>query len=57
MDGDGDVSISDVSLLIDYLLSGSATDFNLAGADADQDGEVGIADASAIIDYLLSGSW
>jgi surface protein len=57
VDGDGDVSISDVSLLIDYLLSGSATDFNLAGADADQDGEVGIADASAIIDYLLSGSW
>lgn len=57
VDGDGDVSISDVSLLIDYLLSGSATDFNLVGADADQDGEVGIADASAIIDYLLSGSW
>jgi surface protein len=57
VDGDGDVSISDVSLLIDYLLSGSATDFNLAGADADQDCEVGIADASAIIDYLLSGSW
>ena len=57
VDGDGDVSISDVSLLIDYLLSGSATDFNLAGADADQDGEVGIADASAIIDYLLSGNW
>ena len=56
-DGDGEVSISDVSKLTDYLLTGNASGVNLAGADADQDGEVAIADVSAIIDYLLSGTW
>ena len=56
-DGDGEVSISDVSKLTDYLLTGNASGVNLAGADADQDGEVAIADVSAIIDYLLSGNW
>ena len=56
-DGDGEVSISDVSKLTDYLLTGNASGVNLAGADADQDGEVAIADVSAIIDDLLSGNW
>jgi surface protein len=56
-DGDGEVSISDVSKLTDYLLTGNASGVNLTGADADQDGEVAIADVSAIIDYLLSGTW
>ena len=57
VDGDGEVAISDVSKLTDYLLTGDASGVNLTGADADQDGEVAIADVSAIIDYLLSGSW
>ena len=57
VDGDGEVSISDVSMLIDYLLTGNASGVDLTGADADQDGEVAIADVSAIIDYLLSGNW
>ena len=57
VDGDGDVSISDVSKLTDYLLTGNASGVNLWGADADQDGEVAIADVSAIIDYLLNGTW
>ncbi len=57
VDGDGEVSISDVSKLTDYLLTGNASGVNLSGADADQDGEVAIADVSAIIDYLLAGNW
>ena len=57
VDGDGEVAISDVSKLTDYLLTGDASGVNLTGADADQDGEVAIADVSAIIDYLLSGAW
>ena len=57
VDGDSDVSISDVSKLTDYLLMGNASGVNLWGADAEQDGEVAIADVSAIIDYLLNGTW
>lgn len=57
VNGDGNVTISDVTTLIDYLLSGDASGLNLAGADCDQDGSVNIADVTALIDYLLSGSW
>jgi len=54
VNGDGHVSIADVSALIDYLLSGETA---LAGADCNQSGNVSIADVSALIDYLLSGQW
>ena len=54
VDGDGNVSIADVTALIDILLSGTAAP---AAADADEDGTVGIADVTTIIDYLLSGHW
>lgn len=57
VDGDGDVAIADVSVLIDYLLSGNASGISLTAADADRDGDVAISDVSALIDYLLSGTW
>ena len=57
VNGDNDVSIADVSALIDYLLGGSTEGLNMAGADCDQNEDVNISDVSALIDYLLSGSW
>ena len=57
VDGDGEVSISDVAVLIDYLLSGNASGVNLSGADCNQDETVNISDVTALIDYLLSGTW
>ena len=57
VDGDGSVNISDVTTLIDYLLSGNASGVNLEGADCDQDGSVNISDVTDLIDYLLSGTW
>ena len=54
VNGDGSVSIADVTALIDILLSGSTAP---AGADCNQDNNVTIADVTALIDYLLSGSW
>ena len=55
--GDGNVNISDVTALIDYLLSGNASGINLSGADCNQDSSVNISDVTALIDYLLSGHW
>lgn len=53
--GDGNVSISDVSALIDYLLGSTS---NLAtGADCNRDGTLTIGDVSALIDYLLAKDW
>jgi hypothetical protein len=53
VDGDGEVSISDVSVLVDYLLQGDQVQINLDNADVDGDGEVTISDVSALIDELL----
>ena len=54
VNGDGEVSIADVSALIDCLL-GNDTVFSEANADVDRDGEIGISDVAMLIDYLLSG--
>ena len=57
VNGDGSVNISDVTALIDYLLSGNASGISLSGADCNQDNSVNISDVTALIDYLLSGHW
>ena len=51
------VNISDVTALIDYLLSGDASSISLSNADCDVSGEVNISDVTTLIDYLLSGNW
>ena len=57
VDTDGNVTISDVTALIDYLLSGNASGIYLSNADCDQDGNVNISDVTTLIDYLLAGHW
>ena len=57
VNGDGSVNISDVTALIDYLLSGNASGINLSGADCNQDSSINISDVTALIDYLLAGTW
>ena len=54
---DSSVNISDVTSLIDYLLSGDATGVNISAADCNMDGDVNISDVTSLIDYLLSGNW
>ena len=56
-DGDGKVTIADVTTVIDYLLSGNAGSVDMMTADSDNDGKVTIADVTTLIDYLLSGVW
>ena len=53
VDGDKEISIKDVSALIDYLLTGDDTGINLANADVNKNSEITIADVSALIDFLL----
>ena len=54
---DGFVKIDDVTALIDYLLSGNASNVDLDAADCNKDGNVKIDDVTSLIDYLLSGNW
>ena len=50
---DGEVSIADVTALIDYLLGGKNSQFNEEAADVDTDGEVTISDVSALINIMI----
>jgi len=50
---DGFVNISDVTDIIDYLLSGNVNNFKEANADLDGDGRVSIGDVTDLIDQLL----
>ena len=51
-----DVTIADVTALIDYLLSNDASNINLVNANCNQDQDISIADVTALIDFLLSGA-
>lgn len=53
-DGDGVLTVADVTSIIDYILSGDPGSFYSINADIDGDGVVGIGDVTAIIDMLLS---
>ena len=56
VNGDGSVSIADVTSLIKYLL-GSTSGVNADAADCNQDSKVTIADVTTLINYLLSNHW
>ena len=57
VDNDGLVGISDVTALIDYILSGDESLISLDGADCDQNGYIDISDVTTLIDYILCGYW
>ena len=57
VNNDGVVSVSDVTALIDYLLSGDASAINIDAADCNLDSGVTIPDVTSLIDYLLGGAW
>ena len=56
VNGDGKANISDVTLLINYLLSGDADSINMDNSDMDGDGDIDINDVTSLINNLLSES-
>lgn len=56
MNCDGFVNISDVTSLIDYLLSGDDSQISTKNADVNGDESINISDVTELIDILLSGS-
>jgi hypothetical protein len=55
VDGDGQVKIGDVTVLIDLLLRGTSSVSDYPAADVDVDGIINIADLTTLINLLLSG--
>ena len=55
VNNDCQVNISDVTLLINYVLTGDAESLNLLNADMNNDDVVNITDVTTLITYLLNG--
>ena len=57
VDSDGEVTIADITTIIDYILTHDDSVINLETADSDLDGVITIGDILAIIDYILLKTW
>ncbi len=57
VNGNNQVDINDVTALINYVLSGDATNIIMEAANADQTGDVDINDITALINFVLTGTW
>ena len=52
VNGDGEVNISDVTALVDYIL-GKATSYDASVCDVNADNEVNISDVTSLVDIIL----
>ena len=57
VNNDGTVNVSDVTVLLNYLMTENAAGIDLDAADCSQDGAVNIGDVTVLINYLLQGRW
>ncbi len=54
VNGDGSITITDVVLLNNYILTGQTMGINLAAADVDRNGQCNISDTVQLINFLLN---
>ena len=54
VNGDGNIAINDLTILIDYLLGNQNLVVNERAADMDGNGIISIMDVTRLIDFLLS---
>ena len=55
VDGDGTMTIGDVSALVDLILRGTVSVEDYPAADVDFDGEITVKDVTDLIDLILNG--
>lgn len=53
VNGDGNITIKDLTLLINYMLTEETTNFIFINADMNQDGFITIKDLTLLINYML----
>lgn len=53
VNGDGEVGVSDINLVIDIILGGNVSDDIRRRADVNNDGEINVSDINVIIDIIL----
>ena len=57
VDKNGIINVSDVTALIDYLLTGDASEISLDNADCDENHILNITDVTDLIDFMMSNHW
>lgn len=55
VNGDGSVDITDVTLLVDYILGKNHDSFIIGNANVNQDGGIDVADVTALVNIILNG--
>jgi|GEM_PF-1137047 len=53
VNGDGEVSITDVTTLVDHLLGSTPATFDADAANVNHDGDISIGDVTALVDIIL----
>ena len=53
VNGDGDITVTDVMALVDYLLGTSTEEIIVDNADTNQDGSVSVSDVMRLVDMIL----
>ena len=53
--GDGEITVADVMLTVNYVLGKESSSFNSTNADVNGDGEITIADANNAIEVIVNG--
>lgn len=54
VNGDGSVTVVDVTLLVDYILGKENDEFVIGNADVTKDGQVTVTDVTALVDIILN---
>ena len=57
VNGNNIVDITDVTMLIGFLLNGDSTGINMENADCNYSTNVDISDVTSLIGFLLNGTW
>jgi hypothetical protein len=57
VNGDGEINMSDVTYLVQYILGNPAEDFNADAADVNGDDAIGMPDVMFLVQYLLNGKF
>ena len=56
VDGNGELTISDISMLINCLITENTDGINLSNADLNGDGELNVSDITILVNYVLTGN-
>ena len=56
VNGDGVVSVTDVTMIVDYILGESNDNFIIENADMNGDGNISVSDVTALVNFILGDS-